>query len=84
MYYYPIKPNDSKPNPNPIFIMNAWLCVLIIFNVATPDCLLKWWSRTWDTMKGELIVEITKKKLLNNHVITESLLCLLLPTPIDK
>lgn len=35
-------------------------------------------------MKGELIVEITKKKLLNNHVITESLLCLLLPTPIDK
>lgn len=23
MYYYPIKPNDSKPNPNPIFIMSA-------------------------------------------------------------
>lgn len=37
MYYYPIKANDSRPNPNPIFIMSEPArvqCVWIIFNVA--------------------------------------------------
>lgn len=68
MYYYPIKPNDSRPNPNPIFIMSSQrsrVNVWIIFNAAIyPSRLFmpKWWSQTWDTKSDLIKRDFTARK----------------------
>lgn len=66
MYYYPIKANDSRPNPNPIFIMSASRkCVWIIFNVAAAPQLhnsalppIVYWNDDLkhETIKSDLII----------------------------